>query len=321
MKFYLPDDAEAVTDEKKIEEAHAGADWVCSHCGSHSKHGATSCQSCGSPKDVAGDGDEHLKEKVTYFNPKDQPKPKIQGIQGNKLPVRKKKNKVVRFFLFLLVAFIAFIGLTFISSDIEVQVKEHQWERKIAMEEYKKVVEEDWNLPQGGQLIKSFKAVHHNDKRLIGHETKTRTKQVKVGEERYKCGTKDKGNGYFEDVYCTRSVYESREETYEEPIYELVPVYQTKYQYSIMRWKTIDPLLAKSTGKNVYWPELAAHQQNQNFRQGKKEEKYVLVIEDHTGKIHEEKVSFQFWNNTAEGGKLMAEKSTIYGFYKGLKKD
>ncbi|MGB0523841.1 MAG: zinc finger Ran-binding domain-containing protein [Flammeovirgaceae bacterium] len=319
VKFYLPDDAAEVTDEKKIEEAHAGADWVCSHCGSHNKHWATRCQSCGSPKDVAGDGDKHLEEKITYFNPQDRPQAPKQQIRSSRIAPPKQKRNMGKYVLWVALFVVGFIALTFISSDIEVQVKEHRWQRTVAMQEYKRVNEEGWSLPAEAQLIKSYRAVHHNDKRLIGHETKTRTKRVKVGEERYKCGTKDKGNGYFEDVYCTRPVYESREETYQEPVYELVPVYQTKYEYSIMRWKEIEPLVAKSTGKNVYWPEPASHQQNERFKQGERTEKYTLIITDHKGEDHEEQVSFQFWQDTPEGGKVMAEKSTIFGYYQGLK--
>lgn len=325
VKFYLPDDAAEVTDEQKIEEAHAGADWVCSHCGSHSKHWATRCQSCGSPKDVAGDGDKHLEEKITYFNEQDRPKssdgPRKQGIREQRIAPPRQKSKMSKYLIFAVLLIVGFIALNFISSEVDLQVKEHRWERKVAMEEYKRVTEEDWSVPQGGELIKSFQAVHHNDKRLIGHETKTRTKRVKVGDERYKCGTKDKGNGYFEDVYCTRPVYENREETYQEPIYELVPVYQTKYRYSIMRWIGIDPLFAKSTGKNVYWPEPPSNLRSDKFRQGKRSEKYTLIVMDHNGENHEEEVSFQFWNDTPEGGTIKGEKSTIFGYYQGLKKE
>lgn len=320
VKFYLPDDAEEVKDEKKIEEANAGADWVCSHCGSHSKHWATRCQSCGSPKDVAGDGDKHLEEKVTYFNQKPAEEPKRTIRSASPRPPR-KKSKLGKYLLYAGLLIVGFIALNMISSDVEVQVKEHRWERKVAMEEYKRVTEEDWSLPQGAELIKSYRAVHHNDKRLIGHETKTITKKVKVGDERYKCGTKDKGNGYFEDVYCTRPIYENREETYQDPVYELVPVYQTKYQFSIMRWKAIESLYAKSTGKNVYWPEPASNQQGERFRQGKKEAKYTLLITDHNGEDHEENVSFEYWNKVPEGGKVLAEKSSLFGYYQGLKKE
>ena len=312
VQFYLPEDAPEVSDEAKIKEAHAGADWVCSHCGSHSKHWEKSCSSCGSPKDVAGDGDEHLKEKVTYFDYKRQ-QAHLQG--QSRAPLPKKKSGLGRYIFGAVALLVGFILLSMISSDYEAQVLEHRWERKIAMEEYKKVIEEDWNIPQGGQRIKSFRAVHHYNQRLVGHET--RTKRVQTGTERYKCGTRNKGNGYFEDVYCSRPVYGTKEVS--EPVYEQIPVYQTKYQYSIMRWKPAEPLVANSTGKNVYWPETPKHQQNKRFRQGDREESYYLIIRDHHGENQEELVPFSFWNDVPEGGKVKAEKSTVFGYYKGLK--
>ncbi len=60
VEFYLPDDAEIVTDAKIIKAANAGADWNCSHCGAANKATSDSCHSCGNAKDS---DDKSLEEK------------------------------------------------------------------------------------------------------------------------------------------------------------------------------------------------------------------------------------------------------------------
>ena len=313
VQFYLPEDAEEVTDEKKIEEAHAGADWVCAHCSSHNKAWETSCQSCGNPKAVKEDGDKDLEEKVEYFN-----QPKKAASQP-----KKGQSKLVKFFLrgfaAIVIFLVGFFVLASFDKEIEVTVKEHGWERTIQMEEYKEVVEEDWKLPANASVISSERAIHHYDKNLIGHETRTRDVQVKVGEEKYKCGQVDKGNGYFVDKYCTKPIYETRTETYEEPIYEKVPVYQTKYKYSVMKWLEINPLVAQGKTKNEAWPKPSSAQEGNRFREGEKKERYYFVLKVPDNKDEIEDVSYEFWKKVPEKGRLKATKSFVFGFYKGLK--
>ncbi|MCB0838989.1 MAG: zinc finger Ran-binding domain-containing family 2 protein, partial [Bacteroidetes bacterium] len=51
VKFYLPKDAEIVTDKEQLKEARAGVDWICGHCYSQNKAKDTVCNSCGNPRD------------------------------------------------------------------------------------------------------------------------------------------------------------------------------------------------------------------------------------------------------------------------------
>ncbi|NJN78171.1 MAG: hypothetical protein HC803_07445 [Saprospiraceae bacterium] len=215
----------------------------------------------------------------------------------------------------------SFFGLSRISSTIEVAVTNIEWERSIETEAFKLVTEEAWEMPQEGKIIKSFEAIHHYDKRIVGYQTRTRTVQEAVGTEEYVCGKRDLGNGYFEDKYCTRTIYKDRQEQYEEPIYQEFPVYKTKYQYEIYRWKPYKNFDTNGTDKQTNWAELPdfINTDNQKFRVKEKKESYYFAIKDHKNETRWYKANFDYWDNEVFIRKtLKAKKSTIFGYFKQL---
>ena len=162
------------------------------------------------------------------------------GSLEKKTDVQKKqtdKAKSKKFFRFGCLPFIIFFVIFFIlaqfTKEIEVQVVDKKWERSIDFEKRIQVEQEGWDVPSDAQKIAEFKAVHHYDKKSKGYVTKTRNVKVKVGEKQYVCGQKDLGNGYFEDIYCYEDVFETRQEKYQEEVFEKIPVYKTKYKYLV----------------------------------------------------------------------------------------
>ncbi|MBI5368122.1 MAG: hypothetical protein HZA54_13865 [Planctomycetes bacterium] len=123
---------------------------------------------------------------------------------------------------------------------------------------------EDWEgqVPAGARELSRSQQIHHYDKVQTGSRTRTRThtervqvgtertshtERVKTGTRRVKTGTRNLGNGYFQDVYKNEPVYgnktvystkpryenRTRTETYQEPVYEQQPRYRTKIRYEI----------------------------------------------------------------------------------------
>ncbi|MEM6298322.1 MAG: Ran-binding zinc finger domain-containing protein [Bacteroidota bacterium] len=310
VQFYLPDDAEEVTDAEEIKKAKSGADWVCSHCSTHNKAWDTQCMGCGSPRDEASDDDRQLQQRDILYN---QPKTSSTPSRPRRNP-RKLLYGLGGFFAVILV--IAFVfGY---ESEYEVTVVEHRWEREIAVKNYRQVEDEDWQLPREATLVEKFQAVHHTDRVLRGYETRTRTKRIKVGEERYVAGTRDLGNGNFEKIYKTRPIYENREETYEAPVYENVPVYKTKYRYLIYRWKPDTPIRASGKGKVAVWPELPRKSDPKNWKLGNRTATYTLIAKEDDGKTHNEEVSEQFWQRTQNGSTVKAVKGAVMGDFRGV---
>ncbi|MEM6316157.1 MAG: Ran-binding zinc finger domain-containing protein [Bacteroidota bacterium] len=315
VQFYLPQDARAVSNESALEAANAGPDWVCSNCASSNKHWDKFCGSCGSPF-RSMDGDAILAEKE--YDGQAVPRSSHQVVQPVKETRRKGLSNVKRggIFTIILTAIGTWLG-TF-NSPSQVEVMGFEWSRTVEIEAYKQVEEEAWSLPSEATLIKQFEAIHHYDKKFKGYETKRRTVREKAGTERYVCGKKDLGNGYFQDKYCTRPVYRERQETYKEKVYEKIPVYRAKYQYSIFKWVDAEPL--KTEGKNhaPKWRNDPKLDNPKRFRIKNRSGIYYFDFKDHKGEMHRERVDYEFWERLRFGDTLPAIKSRFYGYFKEL---
>ncbi len=317
--FYLPEDAEIVTDEDRIQEAHQGADWVCGYCVSNNKASNLHCTTCGNPN---GGKEKTLEQREYALGEVPTGEKEKSAYQDDYEELMEKKPGLARLLKKLglpggiLVAVFGFLAS--FSSTIDVTVEAMPWERTIFTEHYIEVEEEDWQVPTAGRMLDAFQAVHHYNKVSKGFETVTRDKKVQVGTRKVVCGQRDKGNGYFEDVYCDEPVYETQTETYQEEIFEKVPVYKTKYRFAIFRWKDAEPLKTSGNKSPAKWADDPRLANTDKFREKRREGDYFLKIKDHKGEIHQEEVSLKYWEGIRQGQTLKAEKSTIFGYYKGL---
>ena len=328
VKFYLTDNSEIVKDEEKIKEAKSGADWVCSYCGAHNKHFSTHCHACGNDKEV-DDGDKHLEQSINYtdgrknitsnknINKKTKAQNKINQYPNIK---QSKTSKFKKIFLGILISIFSLLGISLIPVSEVVDVTGFSWKREIALETYKQVVEEDWSIPSGGTKIREFEAVHHYKKVPDGYETKTRTVQKQIGTEKVKVGEKNLGNGYFEDVYEERPVYEETEETYEEQKFREEPVYETKYEYSIYRWVETKPYITHEQNKKPYWQEENKISTN-TLRETSRKELYFIHYNSENKNNKKIKVSKDLWENCENGDKLKHTKSFMFNWYDKVERE
>jgi hypothetical protein len=76
-------------------------------------------------------------------------------------------------------------------------------------------------------------------------------------------GTRDLGNGFFEDVYESRPVYRPR------------PVYRTKHSYEIERW--VKDRTARASGRDPTptWPDPGLRR---GEREGARRETYTAIL-------------------------------------------
>lgn len=305
VRFYLPEEAEVLTGETEIKRAQSGADWTCDYCGTGNVKDASNCRSCGNART-----DEDQSLSVTTYDRENVP---ASGADFQKtqsaappafLPKKKKSPRVV---WGIVAAAMILFCILLIPRPMDLTVSGHQWERTIEIEHYCLMRHEDWSVPPGGTTLRSFRAVHHHDQVLDHYETKTRMVRVKTGEEKYVSGRKDLGNGYFEDVYSTRPVYDEKEEQYQDPVYRDVPVYQTKYLYQIYEWVKDRTSTAKGQDQNPRWPEGAP--QRKDWRDGAKKERYLLSVQDQKGKQYQLKTGFDRWNQLTVGATVRAKKN------------
>lgn len=287
VQFYLPDDAREVTEADELRRAQAGPDWICEFCEADNPSDHAFCSSCGASRDgsTARPVVEHRKDAAP---PAAQP-PAAQPITAPPPPPPPGNPRLKRG---CQIGCLALIGLFFLlwligrPRERTLAVTGHRWERTVAVEELKTVTEEGWEgeLPAGARSLSSRREVHHTNRVRIGTETRTRTvsERVQTGTERVKVGERDLGNGYFEDIYEDRPVYEERdrEETYEEPVYREDPVYRMKHSYEIDKWVNVREARAGATGLSPVWPETRLGPQQ---REGQRAETYEVLFEDKDG--------------------------------------
>lgn len=321
VKFYLADDSEIVTKREEIEKAKAGVDWVCSYCGAHNKAYDKNCHSCG-VQNKKSEEHKNLQVKETYYDQKKQENQKKQEPKQKSHANKPPKKLPGCFKVGFLILFFGAIGLFILSlftKEIDVEVVDKKWESVYELEKNEQIEEEAWEVPNGAENVTTFKAVHHYDKKSKGYVTKTRTVKVKVGEEKYVCGQRDLGNGYFEDIYCTRDIYEEREEEYEEEIFEKIPVYKTKYRFNIWKWTKHDDEKFSGTGA---FKELDLKQLDKNHGHKHRiedvETEFFIYVKDHKSEKQEEEVGQNYYNKTNIGDILKAKRSSIFNFYVGL---
>jgi hypothetical protein len=110
-----------------------------------------------------------------------------------------------------------------------------------------------------------------------------------VGTERVKVGTRDLGNGFFEDVYEHRPVYESR------------PVYGVKVSYEIERWVSDRTARAAGADQAPRWPDPGLRPRE---REGSRTESYAVRLRGR--REYRMELPLARWASLREGQRLRA---------------
>lgn len=305
--FYLPEDEKAVENAALQEKAQVGPDWICEYCRSSNAADVDVCAHCSAPREGTSP-----RQQVKEYAPGEAPRsgdmtvPDPHEKYRQEKPARPGKERP-RWLLpaaaLLGVALLLVLGsLFFGSNDVEATAAGFNWERTVAVEALKTLTEEGWELPVGARLVGQREAIHHYDQVLQGYETKERqvSERVQVGQRTYVCGQRDLGNGFFEDVECTEPVYETqtRLETYQEPVYSQVPVYDTQYTYEVDRWVRARTERAAGNDRRPQWPE---PDPAQNERLREREEAYGIIFVDGDGNRYEMELPEEEWRTFETG--------------------
>lgn len=283
VQFYLPDDAREVTEADELRRAQAGPDWTCAYCESDNPSDHAFCSSCGAARD-GGTARQVIEHRADTAPPAPEALAATPATPAPAGGSRLKRGCQIGCLGLLALFFL--VWLIGRPREKVLTVTGLRWERTVAVEELRTLVEEGWEgeLPAGARILSSRRDVHHRNKVQTGSETRTRTvtEQVQTGTERVKVGTRDLGNGYFEDVYEDRPVYSDRErqETYQEPVYREDPVYRMRHRYEIDKWVAAREAKAGGTGTSTAWPDprLGPRQ-----REGRRSEVYEVLFQDKDG--------------------------------------
>lgn len=368
VRFYLPADAPVVTDENKLIEARAGADWYCEHCGAGNSNLRDTCQQCGASKgssphhritdyslgsiprssDEGNDPQEDYRSSVV--SPTDRSlsemKPGQRFVRGDQSLFSLKRLSPSFWLPILIGALVLLFGLTtfllFRPHEIPVTVQGFNWERQIVVEVYQPVIEQGWSLPPGAKYLSERETIHHYESVFDHYETKYRQvcetvqdgydteydqdcRSVQTGTETYVCGSRDLGNGYFEDIECSEPVYETRceqtsrqvpryieecqDEAYQDPVYRPEPRYATEYTYEIKKW--VHSRSPKTSGNNhePYWLELELLS---NEREMKRLESYTVIFaNEEKERTYTYETDLEQWSSFDQGQELEIKANSL----------
>ena len=244
------------------EEINKNPDWLCPYCNTLNPDDNKFCSACGAAREES---------ELDYFESKERDKERKEKLEADKReqadytpppgssgePVRSRSSRLPLF-----VALIAAIALLIFMSMPKTKgmyVDSKLWERSIRVERYQEVQESSWNLPDGATDVTSRDEVYGYNHVLDHYETRTRevAEQVLDGYDT-EVEYKDLGNGYYEEIehQVPRYRTEYHTETYQEPIYVDIPVFQKKYYYSIMKWLYDRDETTSGADSEPYYAEL-----------------------------------------------------------------
>lgn len=305
-KFYM-DNSSTYVNEKVEGAVSRQPDWLCGYCNNLNPDRAKECLSCGAVRN---------NQDLNYFQNREKKATRTQVNHGTNDRVMKTKPTGKDYFITILILFgiIGFIinGLIKLSAPkyIEVAVKSVSWERVISIEDYKTVEESGWSLPSNARLQNSNTEIRTYNKVFDHYETRTRqiSEQVLDHYETRVTGTRDLGNGYFEEITTQVPIYrtEYRTETYQEPVYRNEPVYDTKYYYEIEKWVVTRSVKTSGNDKEATWGDVVLVGKE---REKNRQEKYAIVLEDENGKGYKMNFDYDKWKDFEIGQTFKARIS------------
>lgn len=302
VRFYQSEDAPEVIDPELLRIAKGGPDWICNHCGGSNRASKTRCKGCGAPR---GSSPEQPVRDLPLGSSQEEPLKPVRRMPPERedYPIPRPRSKRSRIGLGILAALIVvgFIALGFWAFGThaeELTVTGYEWVRTVEIEHFVTLTQEGWEgeLPGDAHILSQRRDIHHYDRVLDHYETKKRTvtERVQTGTETYVCGSRDLGNGFFEDIECTRPVYgtQIRTETYEEPVYRDEPVYRTKYTYEVERWVHARTERAEGEDLEPYWPGFTLAE---NERESGRGESYHVLLTNKDGKAYRYEAPHEEW--------------------------
>jgi hypothetical protein len=339
IKFYM-DDPKNYISEEKAKTISKNPDWLCSFCGAYNSDNNSECENCSATRteseknyfeiqkqkklkemekkqqtekintdddsDYSDDSDDsddrEIRDNVFNNNHYNDTLPEVATLSKEYRQVNWTKILQWSGITIGIVSLIVALFFLFMPKTQEGTVDGFAWSRSIAIEEYKTIDENGWVLPSGARLHYTKEEIRTYEDVIDHYETKTRTytEQVIDHYETVVTGHKDNGNGTFSEITSQRPVYrtETRTETYQDPVYRKEPVYDTKYYYEIDKWVHKDDIDTSGNDKQPYWGQ---YQYGNKEREGKKTEKYELIIINQDNEKKTYTVDYKVWQGLNKG--------------------
>lgn len=246
-QYVVDESAAEVRDQALLEDARAGAHWVCAYCEKQNRGRKDICGFCG----------------VDQATGKRPPKPEAPP----PLPTPKKKPNLLLGCGILLGAVVGVLALLIwigLMGRIDAKVVALKWEQQAHLHERTLMNKDGWQdeVPSDA-FDSSCERKQRTTRQVVDrYRTVNRTRSVKYQSgTREECRevTKDLGNGFASQQTVCKNVpvYDYRDEHYteQEPVYRTEPVYDQYCRYKRFEWPTIRTVSRTGEGHGGYsWP-------------------------------------------------------------------
>ena len=289
VTFYMKD--KEYVSEEKAATISKNPDWYCSFCNTLNSDKDEYCKGCGASK---------ADSEKNYFQIQEEKRRKAaEEAAASYTPAPKRSGGGKKWIFFGILA--ALLIFLLIPKHNPAKVSSVDWVREISIEQNTLCEEDDWDLPDGAELIKSQEEIHHYDQ-ILDHYEDVRVQRSRQVIDHYdtEYEYRDMGNGYFEEVSHQVPVYttEYYYETESQPVYINVPRYRTKYYYTIWRWKECRKVTDSGTGHTAKWPGFSLATDE---REGTKKGTYTVTFTNEKGKTYTYELSESDWNGVNVG--------------------
>lgn len=305
---------DVVTDPDLLAQAHAGPDKTCLNCRQDNGGQEKFCGHCGAPMDEATprpvvvqrleeiptSGDELVRPTAFNYEPRQTTYYPTQPASAGFDPPELLERFGPWALGLLLAAIVVVFGYFWLKTeDVPVKVSGFWWSRSISVEKFTTITEEGWSHPGDAKNIRSERRQNGSHKEQDGTETYTyqQPHQTLVGEE--KCGEKDLGNGFAEDIMCPKYETTYTTETGTRPKYKDVPDYALWYTYEVDRWVFSRTASSSGNDHNAHDPALSLGSSERAA--GKSESSYSASFSTKDGKTFQMPMSYGQWAGLTMG--------------------
>lgn len=181
----------------------------------------------------------------------------------------------------------------------EYDVTGFRWERTVQIEENIAYPESGWELPENAELTDQREEIHHYESAVNHYEPAAVTMSRREIDhyESYPVFSDVSGEIVVKQpVYAYRSYVD----TIAAPVFEQIPVYQTKYYYNVRRWSQTRMAESGAEDHRAAWPDAGLSEYE---REGEKTGTYSFTVKrddrERTLLVDEDT-----WNGIEEDGKV-----------------
>lgn len=334
VKYFLPENAPAVTNPQQLKEASAGPNWTCEHCDSSNDGDRQDCRTCGAARGSSPNSQvrTYRLEDVPRTPGDPQPARPQELASGLREEPRLEPLRVESLrglnpmFLVIPVAVVVALLVWWLwPTKTYLTVSGYRWERSVTIEARSTVVQEGLSVPEGARQLNS-QTKQNGTQPVLDHyvpksdwvcndvqqgtkpESYEDCQDVVAGTEEYVCGETDLGNGYFEDVMCERDITEEVCDTKQRQVPNFVEVCEWVHsQQPVYRQ---DPVFATFYTYEIdVWnesqkPALSGQDHRPmwptfslaaNEREKSRQEKYVVLFSDSEGNTYSKELPIGEW--------------------------